>query len=82
MKKSKNLKDSLQTQNINPKKRWKTQDIMGIVAGVIIAISIPVLMAISIISYASLYKDSSTIREQIDEDVTNKKGYCDASIFD
>lgn len=70
MKKSKNLKNSLQTRHSNSyeKENWKKKDILGVTAGVIIAISIPVLMAIAIISYASLYKDSPTIREQINRD--------------
>lgn len=70
MKKSKNLKNSLQTRHSNSdeKENWKKEDILGVTVGVIIAISIPVLMAIAIISYASLYKDSPTIREQINTD--------------
>lgn len=77
MKKSKNLKDSSQTQRSDSKKNWKIQDILGIVAGVIIAISIPVLMAIVIVNYACLYKDidSPNVREQINEEIINKGGY-------
>ena len=79
MKKSKNLKDSLQTQNSDSAKKegWKMQDIPYIIIAVIIAISIPVLMAIAIINYASLYKDvqSPNVREQINEEAMIQGGF-------
>ena len=79
MKKSKNLKDNLRTQNSDFAKKdgWKIQDIPYIIFAVIIAISIPVLMAIAIINYASLYKDeeSPNVREQINEEAMIQGGF-------
>ncbi len=75
-----NLESSLKLKSdaaIQKRKGWKLKEILCIIAAVFTAVSIPVLMAVFLYNYASLYQSGEMggARESVNEETMIQEGY-------